>query len=193
MTAENVTVVIPSIPPRTELRDRAVGSVGDQIWQPHEVIVPIDYTKQGAAATRNRGLRSVTTEFVAFLDDDDQMLPIHLEHLIRIQERTGADIVYPWFEIVGGEDPLDAFGKPFDADELRKRNYIPITVLARTQLLQDIGGFKNFPGAQWSTCEDWYTWLRLLDAGATFVHLPEKTWVWHHHGQNTGGRTDKWY
>jgi hypothetical protein len=66
-------------------------------------------------------------------------------------------------------------------------------VLARTQLLQDIGGFKNFPGAQWSTCEDWYTWLRLLDAGATFVHLPERTWVWNHHGQNTGGRTDKWY
>lgn len=196
MNASEVTVVIPSIPTRVDLRERAVGSVGDQHWAPADVLVPIDYTKRGAAETRNRGLRSVTTEFVAFLDDDDQMLPEHLELLVQEQARTNADVVYPWFVIVGGIDPLDAFGKPFDPDELRRRNYIPITLLARTELLMDIGGFVNHPASvemdSPATCEDWHTWVRLLDAGATFVHLPKRTWVWWHHGANTGGRPDRW-
>jgi glycosyltransferase involved in cell wall biosynthesis len=192
VNAENVTVVMPSIPTRVDLRERALTSVYDQHWAPHDVIMPIDYTKTGAAATRNRGLRSVETEFVAFLDDDDQMLPVHLKRLLETQAETGADVVYPWFVIVGGIDPLNAFGKPFDPDELRRRNYIPITLLARTEPLMDIGGFVNHPDATTATCEDWYTWIRLVDIGATFVHLPERTWVWHHHGNNTGGRSDRW-
>jgi hypothetical protein len=34
--------------------------------------------------------------------------------------------------------------------------------------------------------------LALLNAGATFYHLPEQTFVWEHHGKNTSGRADRW-
>jgi len=36
-------------------------------------------------------------------------------------------------------------------------------------------------------CEDWGLWLALLDAGAAFSHLPQRTWIWHN-GAGTRGR-----
>jgi len=76
------------------------------------------------------------------LDDDDIWYTHHLATLVRHQQETGADLVYPWFEVEGGEDPLKMMGKPFDPDELRRRNYIPIPYLVRTGLAQAVGGFQ---------------------------------------------------
>jgi glycosyltransferase involved in cell wall biosynthesis len=194
--AEDVTVVIPSIPPRAHMLNRALGSVYLQTLKPHDVIIEIDHDHTGAAATRTRGLMKVETEFVAFLDDDDEFLPNHIERLVREQRRTDADIVYPWFWVEGGHDPLGWYGRVFDAGALRAANYIPITVLARTELCKKVGGFVNHPHflqyGNPATCEDWNMWLALLDEGARFVHLPVRTWTWHHHGHNTQGCSDRW-
>ncbi len=56
--------------------------------------VEYDHEHTGAAATKNRGLAKVTTEWVAFLDDDDQFKPEHLEKLREAQLDSGADVVY---------------------------------------------------------------------------------------------------
>jgi glycosyltransferase involved in cell wall biosynthesis len=93
----DVTVVIPTIPPRSHLLQRAVASVHDQMVQPKMTVIEYDKNHEGAAVTRNRGLERVETEFVAFLDDDDELLPNHLELCLDEIERTGADLVYPWF------------------------------------------------------------------------------------------------
>lgn len=182
----DITVCIPTIPPRRHLLERALASVSAQTLQPAEVIVEVDTDKTGAAATRNRALDRVTTPLVAFLDDDDELYRFHLEFLHTELTRSGADLVYPWFDIVGNPDPLGWFGKPFDPDALRRANYVPVTVLARTQAVRDAGGFANLRESG-STCEDWICWQRMLDNGCKFVHLPEKTWTWFHHSGNSGG------
>jgi hypothetical protein len=97
------------------------------------------------------------------------------------------DVVYPWFDVEGGEDPIGCFGVPFSAAFLRRRNYIPVTVLARTELVRAVGGFQDHPDENGDPCEDWGLWLALLDAGATFGHLPQRTWIWHM-GAGTRGR-----
>lgn len=175
----------------------ALTSVHLQTMKPANIIVEVDTDHTGAAATRTRGLMKVETEFVAFLDDDDEFERNHIESVLREQRRTNADLVYPWFNSVGGHDPLGAFGRPFRADMLRQANYIPITVLVRTEMVKAVGGFKNAPPAMiahlnGATCEDWLCWLAMLDAGAKFVHLPKRTWKWHHHGKNTQGCADRW-
>lgn len=196
-----ITVVIPAIPPRgegvTPLYNRAIASVRAQTRSPEAIVSSFDLRHEGAAMTRNRALACVRTQWVAFLDDDDVLKPGHLELLERHAIETGAELVYPWFDVVNGFDPFPQYeGREFDPDALRiVQNYIPVTVLARTALVRDVGGFEPrnesaAPGA--SPCEEWGLWLKMLDTGATFSHLPLRTWEWHWHPGNTSGRGDRW-
>lgn len=202
MRTPGVTAVIPTIPPRSGKGyggklARAIRSVMNQTHPVDAISIAVDLRHEGAAATRNRALARVATEWSAFLDDDDEWMPGHVERLLAHAEATGADVVYPWFSVPQGWDPFgDREGQPFEEKELRDvRNYIPVTVLARTDLVRSVGGFENRnnstePGA--SPCDEWGCWLKLLDAGARFEHLNLRTWIWHWHGQNTSGRGDRW-
>jgi len=84
-------------------------------------------------------------------------------------------------------------GQPFDPAALRESNYIPVTALVRATRFVQVGGFPEPNSEDWPhpDCEDWALWLRLLDAGAKFSHLPERTWTWEWHGRNTSGRPDR--
>jgi glycosyltransferase involved in cell wall biosynthesis len=160
------------------------------VW-PLDHFVGTDHDRQGPAAIRNELLARVETPYVAFLDDDDLAHRGHLLHLYAEITRTNADLVYPWFMVDGGHDPLGWFGKEFDPDALRQNNYVPVTVICQTESLRRAGGFKVREG-EGAPCEDWGAWLAMLDQGARFVHLPMVTWTWRHHGRNTGGRPDSW-
>lgn len=188
-----VTAVIPSIPPRVQTHlHRAVDSVLQQDRPVDAISVSIDHRRAGSASNRTRALSGVGTEWSALLDDDDAWNTDHVRLLLEHAQETGADLVYPWFEVPGGFDPWPGTeGRPFDEERLRRENYIPITVLVRTDLLWDVGGF-HARGPADNPCDDWGTWERLLEAGATFAHLPRRTWLWNWHDGNTNGRADKW-
>jgi hypothetical protein len=186
-----ITVVIPSIPSRLALLDRALASVEQQTLQAADALVQVDVNREGAAATRNRALEAVATEFVAFLDDDDELLPDHLKLCARAARLTGADVVYPGYEAVGGDDPVGCFGIPFDGGLLEQRNFIPVTVLARTEAVLAAGGFQPHPDEHGDPCEDWGLWLAMHEQGATFYHLPRKTWRWNLSPGSTRGRPDR--
>src|SRR5690349_19947683 len=98
-----ITVAIPSIPVvRSAMLAQAVRSVLRQSLPAAALSVAFDTTAAGAAATRQRALDAVRTPWVAFLDDDDQFKPEHLEKLYLHAMNSGADYVYSWFEMVGG-------------------------------------------------------------------------------------------
>lgn len=189
-----VTAVIPSIPPRAAdgKLGRALASVLAQTRPVDGISVSVDHRRRGSAANRTRALSGVGTHWAALLDDDDEWNPDHVSRLMCHAELTGADVVYPWFNVSGGFDPWPVReGAPFDEGVLRQYNYIPITVLVRTELLWDAGGFTA-KGPADNPCDDWGTWDRLIGAGAKFSHLPHRTWTWHWHPGNTSGRTDRW-
>lgn len=182
----SITVVVPTIAGREVELARALASVDAQTAGVYWTMVMHDVERIGAAVNRNRALRVIDTEWVAFLDDDDEWKPNHLRACLRHAVLTGADVVYPGYDI-DGDDPIGCFGIPFDPSLLRRRNYIPVTVLARTELVKKVGGFQDHPDENGDPCEDWGLWLALLDAGATFSHLPQRTWIWHN-GNGTRGR-----
>jgi glycosyltransferase involved in cell wall biosynthesis len=190
-----VTAVIPVHFTRlnTGLMSSALESVYRQTHAVDAIAIAIDSEHNGAAVTRNRGLDMVRTKYTAFLDSDDQWRPDHVERLLEHAEETGADLVYPWFTIIpAGQDPWpDREGQPFSADELKLRNYIPVTVLAKTRMIKSVGGFRP-KGPPENPCDDWGCWDAMLEAGAKFSHLNRRTWYWRWHVGNTSGRGDLW-
>lgn len=198
MTQPSIGVAIPAIPPRVnpEFLGRAFGSVLEQTYPASRVNVVIDHEKRGAGRTRNaawRGLGDV--DYVAFLDDDDYFGPVHLERLMATACETDADLVYPWFNVVGGGDPFPMhFGREWDPADPRQTT---ITVLWRREALESVGGFPvgTFDGVDDGgnrAGEDFLAVCALNAAGGKIVHLPERTWYWRHHETNTSGRPEKW-
>lgn len=185
----SLTVIVPTIPGREEMLKRALRSIDAQTMPPYEVRVVVDKEGRGAAVTRNRGLAYVITPWVTFLDDDDEMKPEHLAVLTRNCASGVADIFYPWYEVEGGTDPRPhLFGQPFDADN---PTHTTIVTVIRTALLRSIGGFHNpgninTPGRKYLG-EDFDMINRALAIGARVSHIPQKTWVWHHHTCHTSG------
>lgn len=200
----SIGVVIASIPPRAAILAEALTSVCAQTRLPESVTVGIDSQREGTSTIRNRAWRGLTTDWIAFLDDDDLFYPEHLEVLERHAIETGADLVYPWFDVRWrpGQVPFDflfikgetAEGHPFDDDARwtieHENNFIPITVLVRRELLEAVDGFP-IPQVG-SANEDWGCWKRMLAAGGRFSHFPQRTWMWRWHYSHTMGMPDRW-
>lgn len=174
----DVTVIIPTIRGRARLLSEAVASVAMQARPPDETRIGHDRFRAGPAAIRNRLVAEARTTWVAFLDDDDLMLRDHLA--VLLDHAHDADVVYTRGELVGlpphraGWDPQRF---PFPADRMRRVNSLPITTLVRRAAYLDAGGQPDRADAP-SGYEDWGGWLRMLDAGATFVGVDVVTWVW---------------
>lgn len=203
----SVCVAVPSIPTRTEQLNRALASVMAQDYPIDQVSVSIDHERMGAGPNRNRAAFAADTEWVAFLDDDDEMDPNHIRTCVEHAEETGADLVFPWHRVVRyGQPHRDLLGHRGIEDDkivekLEKHNFIPVTVLVRTELLKSVGGFPDTNTEEWpfDYAEDWGCWKRLMKAGAKFSHVNEITWTWYHWGYgkpgepgNTSGQVTRW-
>jgi hypothetical protein len=177
-----LAVVITSIDERWPFPlDRAYASVLEQTRKPDFIITSRALPGEDCGRQKDRVTKALPpeVEWVAYLDDDDYFFPQHIELLEQRALATGADMVYPWFEFdrpTGGGNVLAPYeGKPFDPEELRRNNYIPVTVLLRRSVVDAVGGF---PPPNPPAYDDWLLWLRLLDHGAKIEHLPERTWMW---------------
>jgi hypothetical protein len=209
-----ITVVIPTIPPRRGMLHRATDSVARAIAELPErklsvsvdAIIITDRAKLGAASTRDTGLRAVETEWVAFLDDDDEMLPNHLAELYSaaLTHPSCPDYLWSQFQIIfppstgriAGPGPHFLGQKAFEQWNDDDPCQTTITTLVKTELALDAGGFV--PPAEDELVdgnaagEDFRFTMACRAAGGTFRHVPEVTWHWHHHNQNTSGRPDRW-
>ena len=185
----DITVVIPTIPSRSRMLQRAVGSVARQSRPAAAIVITNDYAGAGASANRNAGIAHVRTPWCAFLDDDDELLPHHLETLLELAEAEGKGIAWGWFDVIGGRDPFPMHrGRPFDVDN---PHVVPITYLIRTEVLfaamVEAGGFRDDveqTGA-WNV-QDEPVFVAAARAAGTAV-TDRTTWLWHHHARNTSG------
>ena len=192
----SVTVIIASHPARMKngMLDRAVHSVSRQLTQPAEIMIVNDIDASGSDITRNKALAKVTTRWTAFLDSDDEWLPNHLSVLLRnISSNldviyTGCRVIDAYGQVMPLQEEWGRFGKEFDPDLLMQKSYIPVTSLVRTKLAQYVGGFTYGPDSEY---DDWGLYRNMLIQGAKFKHVPEITWIWHHHGANSSGKPGK--
>lgn len=184
---KTISVAIPSLPSRVGMLGEALKSVYDQEMPAHDVCVAVDTRHEGAARTRQRALQMATSEWVAFLDDDDLMLPQHVRALYQCAVDTGADYTFSYFVRAKGGDPLGHFGKMFNP---QAPHHTTMTVLVRRELAMSVGFLGPDMHQDWSG-EDWRFTLGCIEAGAKIVHHPEETWIWNRHRGNTSGLATK--
>ena len=190
----DVALCIATIPGREEFLRRALDSVYAQVFRPLVLVIEEDVNREGAAVARNRAIaKARPTTWLAFLDDDDELLPWHFSHLLATAEKTGADLVYPWYEHVRDgavvRDTVVGRGEPFDPDLLQRHNCIPPEIIVKREFVELAGGFPQPNSSEWPhpDCEDWGLWRKIRDLGAHIVHTPEITWRWHLHNSHTRG------
>lgn len=119
---------------------------------------------------RNQGLAQVDTGRVIFLDADDELAPGYLTAMCAgTADLRAPQVAYirdgragpPGFPRVGGHR------HQCTGDCLPGGNWLVIGTSAPTDLLRDVGGFRDYA---WS--EDWDLWYRCHLAGATISGIP---------------------
>lgn len=203
-TARSVSVILPTID-RYSYLEPLLLQLADQTVPPREVIV-VDQTpsshrridlenmapdlpvlvstldEPGQSTARNLALKQATSEFVLFLDDDDEIGPELIESHLR-QLTHGVDA------ISGGVDDATAGPPPPGFRHRRSSDVFPAgnsivrrTALARSGVFDPV--FDHGPRAD----HDLGTRLHL--SGAVIVYDPS-VMVFHHHAQRGGLRTHK--
>jgi len=183
-----VSVVIPTYN-REKLIISAINSLKNQTYKNIEIVVVDDcstdnthnvmkmqmemdkriiYVKQkenkGAPSARNKGIEVATGELIAFLDSDDEWLPLKLEKQIeKFNEDDSIGVVYTGVKNVIGSNVRSEFipqeAKADMLTELLKGNCVGTTstVVVKKNLLLQVQGFDiNLP-----SCQDWDLWVRL--------------------------------
>ncbi len=170
---------------------KAVASVLDQTW-PQVVVKIVVASGQGSAAlpdlpadsrievqapaqalgrseAANHLLGMVDTEFALFLDDDDWLLPHHLERLVQaLRQHPAAVGAYAGIECLRQNgtvlERVKLFDEPVSRAQMQLRNGLPIhsTLFRRAALQQE-------PAIRFNTAllyfEDWDFWLQLMERG----------------------------
>ncbi len=184
---------------RPQLLNRSLQSLAEQQRIPDEIIVVNDggaaidnivslfaelniqilnnTCSQGRARAGNQGVQATHSPLIGFLDDDDRLLPDHLQRLEKAKLLFDAQVAYSGCrliqrELVGEkiilqEKIIGQFNDPYDAERLRYENYIPlINLLIDRELWLKIGGFDE----SFEVFEDWDLLFRLSQQ-TPFYHL----------------------
>lgn len=119
----------------------------------------------GAAAARNRGFSESRGEFIVFFDADTLAEPRMLEQMMTalIKNPTAS---YAYSQYKFGWKKMKSHA--FDAELLKKNNYIDTTSLVRRSALPE----KPFDESL-KRFQDWDLWLTLLERGKAGVFLSE--------------------
>jgi glycosyltransferase involved in cell wall biosynthesis len=136
----------------------------------------VSFPNAGLSASRNRGIKLASGEFISFIDADDLWTPDKLESQFNALNKTPeTGVAYSWTNwidesgqiIYGGGNHLfsgDVYTHLFLGDFIEGGS----NVLIRRSALDEIGGFNET--IQYS--EDWEMWLRLATK-YEFVSVPK--------------------
>lgn len=192
----SVSVIIP-VRNRPKSLIRAIQSVQAQTYPVEEIIIVDDEStdstldvartashadtrikiianskRQGAAAARNSGVALAKSDWVAFLDSDDEWQPQKIEkQMAYLTSSPTLTAAFCGSEMISPDGHYTHTLQPsVTRIDLMKTNALGTTssaVVRRSSFLE-VGGFE----AALPSCQDWDLWLKLFDKG-TFAILPE--------------------
>lgn len=142
------------------LADRAVESAVQQTVLPDELLWVHRDSLQEA---RNTGAEMAASEWLIFLDADDELDEQYIESMLRAPGDLRRPMTLGVYED-GSEDDSPIF---IPRKPLLEANYIVIGAMCRREQFLRLGGFDDYP-----ILEDWALWLKfaLDDAEISDAH-----------------------
>ena len=180
----DITVIIPTYN-RFFFLQRALKSVLAQTLQPKEIIIVDDgssdatatikelfpfityiyQSNKGVSAARNAGIKKATTQWIAFLDDDDTWQSDKLQKQFHFHQQN-PNFLWSYTQerwIKNNNEILipKKFHKPKSntfLDHFRYCNIAPSSVMIHKRIFEDVGVFDE----SFRVSEDFDLWLRIL-------------------------------
>lgn len=116
---------------------------------------------ESLADCRNRAAQQAESEWLCFLDSDDELQPGFFDAM----ERANADLRTPQVQYVRRGRVHDPMFWP--EGDLRNGNHLIVSTLIRRDLFFEVGAFRDV-----LLYEDWDLWQRCWKAGATIEQVP---------------------
>lgn len=196
----DVTVCTATIPTRVDLLERASKSVQNQTLKVKDHSIKLDLEKLGQPLILDQIIKEAKTKYVAILDDDDELLPNHIELLYKKIVETEADLVFPHFKYSNLSDAghLEKFrGLPWDNNNPHQ---VPITWIAKRKTILEVGGFSgDFDVLSYEIDNqgnrignDFNLIKKLAQANKHITNISEITWIYHVGHPSTLGMPIRW-
>lgn len=149
-----------------------VGTYGEEWWRElaQERAIPsvpngtptIHVHGESLAGARNEAASNAETEWLCFLDGDDQLSPDYFEHMARgTCDLRGPSCRY------ATRHPSPRMPTVWKIGDLYDLNYLVIGTLVRREMFFAAGGFGDEP-----VYEDYALWCRCAKLGATSEIIP---------------------
>lgn len=155
----------------------------------HNVKYIRNQINKGESGSRNTGIKSTDSKYIAFLDDDDEWLSDKLEKQILSIEKKSGDhgAIYTGFyfsdantgEIIGGELPSKS-GHIYN--DLLYYNFITgggSTMLVKRECFEKVGLFDT----EFQSAGDWDMWIRIARE-YKYTYVKEKLAIYKQHSSN---------
>jgi len=196
----DVTICTATISVRAELLERAKKSVENQSLKVKKHSIKLDSERLGQPAILDFLIAEAETKYVAILDDDDELLPNHIELLYKKIIETDADLIYPHFKYSHTSDAghLERFrGQPWDNNHPHQ---VPVTWLAKRDVILEVGGFSgDFDVNSYEVDvegnrigQDFNLIKKLAKAKKFITNIPDITWIYHTGHPSTLGMPVRW-
>lgn len=166
-------------------RDLAWKIIDSQYIPPHEVICVHGET---LAEARNYGAEVAETDWLIFLDADDDLDPLYCYEMMQGEGDIRRPSVIGFQQEEYGRvyiDPEPVMGSRYP---LIQRNFLIVGCMVNRDIFLHVGGFD-----EWPVLEDWAMWLKCVCFGdASIEDVPKAIYrINDNHGRNKHPDIDK--
>lgn len=174
------SVLIPSIASRTEKMMTLFNKIQAQIKDVGadvEILVLIDNKMRTIGYKREALVQSAMGEYLAFVDDDDDIYDNYIKEIIKAISISKADVIVfnEHISLNGGNLFVCHFGIEYDNQECHQENGVWVDITRKPfqscVWKSSIAKSEHFPNASYG--EDWYWCKRLLQQVKTQHRIDE--------------------
>ncbi|QPC47666.1 glycosyltransferase family 2 protein [Mangrovibacillus cuniculi] len=162
-----------------------------------ELDVTIINTKENLhhIKARNEALKHASGTYIMTIDDDDWILPTHMETMVRKLEEEHADLAYSDVEIVHYKNfptyrvPTSRHLFAYEYSVTNSRSFstfVPSGALYRRALHDSLGTFDPHVRNYW----DWDFFLRVQSSGGKIIRVPQASVIYAFGNNNASGNLE---
>lgn len=130
----------------------------------------------GISVATNKAIELSIGEYIAFMDNDDEITPYALHEVVKVINSSDADFIYSDEDFISleGKYVNPHFKSDFNPELLLCHNYITHFVVVKKTLGDSVGWLRS----QYDGAQDYDFVLRATEVSKQVVHIPKVLYHW---------------